>query len=273
MHYKSKKLLRTINRMLPKFMFWTGTGITAAGVVLACSDTASASRDGVLEKGKDIFNKELSPEERAQALLSVGKYYIRSALTMVTGTGLILMSHVKLKHENAKLVASIAASAMTLSEFRKRVSEEYGNGDDAAIMAGKTEVFDYNNDHEVIVPEDSVFNDFTIPLSKYHSTKWDVADIYNQALIERVEEIVNKELELYGTVIMNDARELFGVKRTESGEIWGWFDSPNLPLNRIILTTAKAVFYGKDIHGNSERTKGYLIVLKPDGDVFDKRFN
>ena len=171
----------------------------------------------------DADRKKWRNNIRLRTGLKMVKLYGLPVLGMCLSIACIIGAHVILRKRNAVLTAALASTTKAFDEYRKRVSNKFGeeierqihynmepNGEPITVVdmdengkTKKTKVQPYAINMENIVPEDNV-----IYFVKGYSDLWKDSDVYNENVIEGVIAGIREEYDRKRVpVFVNDIRK------------------------------------------------------------------
>lgn len=224
----------------PTLLFGAGLVLGVATVVSSCK--ATLKLEGVLEEaGKNLEtartleHSEYSENDRqkdvaliyVQTAAKVTKLYSPAIVFGVASVAALTGSHRILNSRNAALSAAYAAVDKAFSEYRQRVTEEYGETKDRELR--------YGTDAKTVTVEDK--NGPKKKLSKVagdgkrsmyarifdeHNQNWNPQPEYNVAFLRLQQNYANDRLRARGHLFLNEVYDLLGMDHTPAGSQVGW---------------------------------------------------
>lgn len=202
MHGKARVFLSRASPMILSTIAACGVITTA---VVAAKDTPKAIK--LLEKAQKEKEDDLTKTEKMRIILPA--YF--PTIMIVGGTiGCIFGAHALNKKQQASIMSAYALLDNSFREYRKKVAERYGDGEDLSIRSEivkeKRESLVRNNSSEVMFFEE-YSNRF------FWRTMEEVID---------AEYHFNRNLALRGYAELNELYEFLGLEPTEYGSTMGW---------------------------------------------------
>lgn len=244
------KIVRTINRSAmvvkkhsPEILLGLGlTGVVVATVMAAKATLkAPAILDGAKDNLEIIKEKELTPEEKQQAIgltyiytgLDFAKLYAPAVGIGVLSMASILSSHGIMKRREVGLIAGYNLLAEGFAAYRKRVVDELGSDTDRNYRLGiyESSTSEKVTDEagvvtkrktKVMTVKDKTTSGFAKFFDEY-STQWDKHSAENNLYFLRLQQNhANDMLRARGHVFLNEVYDMLGLPRTKEGSIYGW---------------------------------------------------
>lgn len=254
------KVAKKVSKRSPEICVALGVIGMGATVVMACKATLKA--DEVLDKlaadkAKIEDTKKQVEESKSgiaydekdakrdlaiaykDAAIGFAKLYWRPALTGAISLGLILASLGIMKKRNATLIAAATAIDERFKEYRKRVTERFGEDVEREIRTGvkkgkqMVQVVDPETgevsevEEETTTIEDAILTRpeeyATVIFSSDTSAAFQKGDmIYNESFIDGVVAYWNRILNYRGYVLMSEVLNQLGVPLRNEHLISGW---------------------------------------------------
>jgi hypothetical protein len=248
---KAGRQVLKLQKHSPQILFVAGVIGVGATVVLACRATLKVHE--VLDehhevKGKMVValedntwdidaNRKMYTEEdyrKDHMLLMVKtagqfiKLYGPSIILGVASIAALTGAHVVLNRRNVAVTAAYAALEKGFRDYRKRVVDKYGDGEDQEFRYGLV-------DHEIV--EETKQGPKVVATKKFpdgitrsiyarcfdeNSSSWQRAPGYNQVFIRAQQAYANDLLQARGHVFLNDVYDMLGLSRTKEGAVVGW---------------------------------------------------
>lgn len=187
--------------------------------------------DGVLEVPEGFDERKEIVSVYAHSSLSYAKLFGPYVLTSFVSLALIIKSHNILKDRNVALVTAYTLLDKGFQEYRKRVSDRFGNEVEEEIRYNikRQEIVttdEDGNETTTIVedrtnPEDMNFARFFAEGNIGHTKNAD----YNRQNLSASEQYWNQMLIVNGHVFLNEVYRSLGIEEVEEGQMWGWKSS------------------------------------------------
>lgn len=246
------------------------TGIIAGGAALVAACKATTKLEAVLNEtksnvekvhecaaagqiqiaeGNEICTVEYTEEDSKKDLtifytkgcLNVAKLYAPAAALGAISLTCILASHGIIHKRNTALAAAYTAVDSSFKEYRKRVTERFGEELDRElkynIKAKEVEETVVQEDGtETVIKKTVNVADGINGTSEYARffdewcTGWTKDAEANLVFLRSVEKWANQRLQSVGHLFLNELYDALGIPRTKAGQIVGWvynIDHPN----------------------------------------------
>lgn len=235
---KATRQLITMQKHSPVLLFGAGVvGITTT-VVLACRATLKVEEvlDHHREMAKNVKTHEhvdYTDDDRTkdmavlyiQTSTRLTKLYAPAVLIGVVSIGCLTGSHIVLTKRNAGLTAAYAALEKGFDEYRKRVTEEFGEDKDREYRHGGVKVEETTGKGERVMTTKVGPNGSYSPyaaLFDENSTSWNNDPTYNLVFLRAVQQMLTDRLRAKGHLFLNEAYDDLGLERTSAGAVVGW---------------------------------------------------
>lgn len=190
----------------------SSTILTCVGAVGVIATAVSAAKETpkalkLLEKAREEKGEELNNLDKVKA---ASPAYIPSAIIGVSTIACIFGANILNKRNQASLISAYALLDKAYKEYKKKVSEVYGEEADAKIKEAIAK--DNYEDTDISEDEEDLFFDFN-SMQYFNST---------DDKIKFAEEQANKVLKSKGYISLNEVCDLFGINRVGSGYDVGW---------------------------------------------------
>lgn len=239
----------SLGKHSPTILVAVGVVGVIASAVGACA--ATRKLDDVMELHKQRMaaanDEELVPDEkerkelRLQARALTGwdmiKLYALPTLGMVASIACIVGAQIILRKRNAILTASLASATKAFEEYRKRVSNRFGDeverqirfnmqpdGEPVTVIdmdengkTHKSKLQNYAIDPSTMPEEDGI-----IYFTRNYSPLWKDDDVINEHTIEQIIHYITDAYDKNGHVFINDIRSDFAVDGTIGGQALGY---------------------------------------------------
>lgn len=243
----------------PEMLLGLGIAGFVTTVVLACRATKKAApieegfRDSIDELRSQEFSQGvavpgLASREERRAIAKVElqiyahygmkyvKLYAPAAVVGLVSVASVLASHGIMCKRNAALAATVATLEQTISEYRQRLVDKFGEEAEKDIRYNRkseeVEVTEKGEDGtERVVKkkldylQPSQFAVLFDELNPYYEKGPD----YNCTFLRAREAQLNDMLRSRGYVFLNEAYDMIGAPRTKAGQIMGWKYDPSNP--------------------------------------------
>jgi len=266
----------------PTLLFAAGVvGITGT-VVLACRatlrlDEVLEETNATLENVKKVQHANYSEQDRKQDLaivyarsaVGIAKLYGPAFILGVTSIACLTGSHKILTRRNAALTGAYAALEKGFNEYRKRVSDEFGEEKEKELRYAaetQTVVIDDVNGPKKVKEKIPGRAGASIYAQLYEegNPNWQPTPEYNRIFLEAQQQYANQRLRAKGFLMLNDVYDSLGIQRTSAGQIVGWvWNHGDNYVDFGLNDWPSAVDY---VNG---REHAILLDFNVDGKVFD----
>lgn len=280
----------TLQKHSPTILTATGVaGVIVAGVM---SSRATLKLSPILEQKREdleVLRATVDDDQieysQNEARTDLVKIYARTGLKIVKLYGpsitlgalsiaSILAGHGILRRRNIALTAAYKAVEGAYSEYRKRVSEEIGEGQEADIFHN-VETIEVENEkgkkEKIRVSKGVGGSPYAITFDQ-SSTRWQPSSDYNLTFLMTQESIFNEQLHAKGHVFLNEVYDALGIPRTAAGQQVGWsLASEDKGSDKFIdfhIVRDRSV-YGKDYVDNAFDDV-YHLDFNVDGVILDR---
>lgn len=188
------------------------TSIGVVGVVSTAVMAAKATPKVLrhIEEAKKEKGEELTKWEKVK---TAAPSYVPAAITGLATVSCIVGANMLNKKQQAALTSAYALMSQTHKEYKKKVSDLYGEEADAEI---KTEMAkDKYEEADTPEEEDDGKQLFYDAFSKRYFRAM------NETVL-RAEYEINKQVSEQGGASLNDYYDLIGIDRTDYGDYIGW---------------------------------------------------
>lgn len=224
----------------PTILFGAGIALGVATVVSSCKATLKLEAlldetKSNLEVAQTLDHADYSEKDRQR---DVAVIYVQTAarVTKLYGPALILGtlsvaaltgSHRILNSRNAALTAAYTAIDKAFSEYRQRVTDEFGETKDRELRYGsdlKTVVIEDKNGPKKkslkVAGEGS--RSMYARIFDEHNQNWSPQPEYNIAFLRLQQNYANDRLRARGHLFLNEVYDLLGMDHTPAGSQVGW---------------------------------------------------
>jgi hypothetical protein len=279
----------------PEILLAVGVIGTVGATVIACRATLKVDEvinnhhDKItkIKQGKeelpaekyseDDYNKDLTVAY-VQTAVDFIKLYAPAVITGVVGVTCIVSGHKILHGRYVGVVAAYNVLDQGFREYRKRVSDEFGEEKEEMIRHNlrKEQMIDMEenengkpvkNKYDALVANDP--NEYSMYSRIFDEScpQWIKDPIHNLAFVRGVQEMANKLLKAKGYVFLNDVYKMLGFDCTEPGQVVGWsLEEGDGFVDFGIYDARNARFVNGD-----ERSA--ILDFNVDGVVYDKVFH
>lgn len=229
----------------PRFLFAAGVVGVSCSTVLACRATLKLS--DVLEEAKNdlLIANSLKDEDGeqyvdrkkdvariyAQSVLKVGTLYAPAVIIGGASIVALTKSHSILTHRNAGLMAAYAALDRGFGEYRGRVIEKYGEGQDREFRYASEEVDIVDEKGKKKVVTQVALGDGRSIYARFFdasSPSWNTETTYNFEFLRATQNHANDLLRMRGHLFLNEVYDILGLERSQAGAVVGWvWGNPN----------------------------------------------
>lgn len=205
------KLLRNSQVFLKRNASTILTCVGGVGVVATAVMSAKATPKALLllDEAKKEKGEELTKFEKVK---TASPAYIPAALVGVSTIACVFGANALNKRQQAALMSAYALLDNSYKEYKKKVTELYGENADKEVRAEIAkdkyvdEEFDFHDDGKQLY-----YDDYS---GRYFEAK-------PEDLL-RAENIVNRELAATAGVFLNEFYDAVGLERTDYGDYMGW---------------------------------------------------
>lgn len=286
-----------IKKHSPEILTGAGIVLGAATVVTAC--TATLKVDDILDehqsqvekinmvKEDPEFANEYTEEDAVrdkaivyiQTGVKVAKCYLPSITLGVLSVMCILSAHNIMSKRNVALMAAYKACEESLSNYREKVRERYGEDADTDIFYGlenkKIDTVEVDEEtgkkkkskKNVKVPAGQVVSQYARFFDELNDN-WSKDPEQNRFFLQCAQNMMNDRLQAKGHVFLNEVYDILGLERSSAGQIVGWIRDSDEGDNYIDFN----IFDGND-EVKREFVNGYnpsiLLDFNVDGVIYD----
>ena len=199
---------RSLKKNSPELLLAIGiTGVVSTAIL---AGRGAWQARGILESDAP----DMPLKEKARATWRV---YIPAGASGVITIAALLGSHRASGNRAAAYATAFAVSEQTLSEYRKQITEKYGeNADRKAKEGADAARAESMPPTTLIVPEEG-----RVLICDLHSRRYFLADI---EMVRRAENTINKRILAQGEQSLNDFYYEVGLEQTAPGDHLGWKD-------------------------------------------------
>jgi hypothetical protein len=224
-------------RHSPAVLFGVGIVGFGATVVLAARATLkldekvdeSRKKIEVLEADETLSKKakkrELATIRGTMAVDTI-KLYGPAVVVGLASVTALTGSHVQLVKRNMGLAAAYATLEQGLSEYRRRVAEEFGEDKEREIRYGVTTkeiVEEVDGESKVVtVKRHSGKPGMYSRMFDEYNKHWKREPDYNHMFLSSTQSWANNQLNAYGFLFLNDVYKMLGYEPTRAGQMMGW---------------------------------------------------
>lgn len=235
----SKQVL-SAKRNSPTILFVGGVTAGIASTVFACRATLRVEEVMNEHKKHSIDIKTVQhvnyteQDQRhditllyVQTAMKFAKLYGPSIVLGVASVTMLTKSHSILTKRNAGLAAAYTALSEGFSDYRKRVVDELGEDKDREFRFGSKEITEITEDKNGPKKRkrqtvDNGGGSIYSKLFGNDNVNWDPHPEYNILFLRQVQNSLNDQLAAKGYLLLNDAYEQLGFKKTTAGSQVGW---------------------------------------------------
>jgi len=160
-----------------------------------------------------------------RAVLDLSKLYGPAVTLGLTSITCIVGAHGIMRKRNVALVAAYKAVEQSFAEYRKRVTEDYGQEKDLEYRVGvrKEEEVDEKSGKKVskkVIDPNGIsvyarfFDEFNV--------NWEKEAEYNLFFLRSQQNYANDLLKARGHIFLNEVYDMVGIERSGSGAVVGW---------------------------------------------------
>lgn len=222
----------------PTLLF--GAGVVGVVTTVVLASRATLKLESVLEEteknlniARNLEHEDYSEQDRkkdvalvyTKATLQIAKMYAPAVVVGVVSIAALTGSHVILNRRNVSLTAAYAALERGFNEYRKRVSDEYGDEKERELRYGSLtrEIVEETDEGPVVknipVGTKSIYARL---FDRYTSNSWQDGPGYNQMFIQCQQNYANDLLNARGHVFLNEVYDMLGIERSKEGQVVGW---------------------------------------------------
>lgn len=289
--------INSIKKNSPDILIYTGVVGVVAGTVMACVATTKLNKvlDDHSEEVKIVHSKyeNDTDDNSSEKKKELTKVYVKTGWELVKLYGPafavealsisgILSSNAIMKRRNTYLMAAYATLDSSFKEYRKRVSDRFGEEVESELR-NKTHkekveevIVDENGKKKKVKKEIDVLDDNAMPsdYARYFvcgEAKGAIDNLeFNKMYLKAQQSIANEQLGRNGYVLLNDVYDLLGIERSKAGYIVGWvLDYSADNSDNYIDFRAKEV-YRKKTDGSGEMEKVIILDFNVDGPILDR---
>jgi hypothetical protein len=235
-------------RNSPHIFFALGVAGVVGSTYLACkatlqlSDTldevqADIEKVRSTKRDADETQSDLYPDDNYQRDLvlvhvkggaKVAKLYAPSIVVGAAAIGSLTGSHVQLARRNSALAAAAAAITKALNDYRERVRDHLGEAKERDLYLGaKVESVkdpETGKSKQIV----SIDADKSTSFGKWFdaaSPYWEKDSELNRIRVQCNQSYANQLLQARGYLFLNEVYEMFGIERTQIGNVVGWLST------------------------------------------------
>lgn len=307
----ANKAITKVKKHSPEILMAVGVCGIVTSTVMACKATTKVGNiiedhkdkvdkvhhaverinDGEVVKCEDgtEYTKEDATKDTAiiytQTAIKLIKLYGPSVIIGTASIGAMISSNNILRKRNAAIVAAYTAIDKSFKDYRKRVTDKFGEEIDREMLYGitkeKTEekTVDENgkkktikNEIDVIDPENlhSAYARIFDELSPCYEKSAE----YNCSFLVAQQNYWNNILQARGHVFLNEVYDSLGLRRSEAGQMVGWIWDPENKYGEDRDNYIDFGIHNVNRKGCSEFVNGYeraiLLDFNVDGYILDK---
>lgn len=247
-----------VRKHSPEILAGVGVVGVVGSLVMACKattklndilDESKEQLDKIKEVVSDPAYKDKYDEHDAksdttityvQTGMKVAKLYAPSVILCAGSLGCLLASNNILRKRNAALTAAYATIDKSFKEYRKRVSERFGEEVEKEIrynIKAKeiTTVDEDGNEVKETVKEIEVDPNSPESYSDYarffdeSCSAWQNDAEFNLTFLKAQQQYANDLLRARGRLFLNEVYRMLGIDETKAGQIVGWIYNPDNP--------------------------------------------
>ena len=260
-----EKLMKTYKKVelkaikhSPEILAGVGVVGVVGSLVMACKATTKLS--DILEDSKEQLDKikevaaDPAYEEKysqddakkdttityVQTAMKVTKLYAPSVILCASSLGCLLASNNILKKRNAALSAAYMTIDKSFKEYRKRVSDRFGEEIEKEIRYNikAEEVITSVDENGNAVTETIKVMDGTDDPNSYSDyarffdescAAWQNDAEYNLTFLKAQQQYANDLLKARGRLFLNEVYRMLGIDETKAGQVVGWVYNPDNP--------------------------------------------
>lgn len=280
-----------VKKNAPQIMIFFGVAGMIYSAVKACKATVDLvditnEKDEIEKKiEKEITNEEELAKKirdtKIRYYLDVAKLYTPSVIICMVSVSSIFWGNRIFIKRNAALSTILAATNTGFKEYRRRITDKYGEEADKYGKFGfdqmevKEQIIDEETGKKKTVKSKLDVTDDTLALySQYaryfdeSSPYWEKTAEYNQMFLRIKQNYFNEMLKAKKFIFLNDVYEALGIPRTQAGQFVGWVYDENNPIGDNYID-----FGIYDVRRSSSRdfVNGYenaiLLDFNVDGEI------
>lgn len=247
-----------VRKHSPEILAGVGVVGVVGSFVMACKattklndilDESKEQLDKIKEVVSDPSYKDKYDEHDAksdttityvQTGMKVAKLYAPSVILCASSLGCLLASNNILRKRNAALTAAYATIDKSFKEYRKRVSERFGEEVEKEIrynIKAKeiTTVDEDGNEVKETIKEVEVDPNSPESYSDYarffdeSCSAWQNDAEFNLTFLKAQQQYANDLLRARGRLFLNEVYRMLGIDETKAGQIVGWIYNPDNP--------------------------------------------
>lgn len=305
----AKVVTRSVKRGLFRVKKHSPEILTAVGIACGIGATVSACKATL--KAKDILEQakqDIDAIHRAQAdpdlaedcgyesenmQRDLTRVYVRTgtelakvyAPAMILGAGSIfgtIGSSIIMHNRVNTAVAACAAIDAAFSQYRDRVAEAIGAGEELEIYHDVKAIDPEKNSDLVLRPAECDADRSNVTVDGYsiyarcfdeYNPNWRDNAEYNLSTLRNIQMYLNKKLERDGYLFLNDAYRELGFEPTQAGQLVGWIYDPDREdtgdncVSFGLYDPKRGAVLGDFING---REKSVFLDFNVDGVIIDR---
>lgn len=204
-------------------------GVIAAKNTLKLEETLDNSRER-LDLAKN-FAEDDSPEYHAQIrkayvknIYDLAKLYAVPVTLTAASIVSILVGHKILHERNLALIAAYKGLEQAFSEYRKRVTDEYGADVDEKFRYGIRDITEVDETTGKKVKSQTVDSSVSDYLMEFgpDNDNWTGNHDHNMFYVTRGQQWFNDKLQTQGHVFLQDVTRYLGLPDSRVGAVTGW---------------------------------------------------
>lgn len=248
-----------VRKHSPEILAGVGVVGVVGSFVMACKATTKLS--DILDESKEQLDKikevvaDPAYEDKydehdaksdttityVQTGMKIAKLYAPSVILCASSLGCLLASNNILRKRNAALTAAYATIDKSFKEYRRRVSERFGDEVEKEIrynIKAKeiTTVDEDGNEVKETIKEIEVDPNSPESYSDYarffdeSCAAWQNDAEYNLTFLKAQQQYANDLLKARGRLFLNEVYRMLGIDETKAGQIVGWVYNPDNPI-------------------------------------------
>jgi hypothetical protein len=212
------------------------------------------------------YNKDLV-YVYAKGSYSIAKLYGPAIVVGAVSIGALTGSHVTLMRRNAGLTAAFTLASAAYNDYRERVKIEVGPERELDIY--------HNATNEIVELPDGtkqIVKVVDVPNYSVHAKVFDAGSQYweknaelNKLFVHCQQTYANNVLQAKGHFFLNEAYDMFGLERSEAGQVLGWMLN-NGGDNYIDF----GLFEAHNKHFINGEERSIILDFNVDGVIYDK---
>lgn len=239
---KAARQILTVQKHSPVLLFGAGV-IGVVGTVVLASKATLKLEDVLVDHQKTVqdintvVHEDYSEEDRTKdkvvlytkTVMEIGKLYAPAVVIGVVSITCLTGSHIILTKRNAGLTAAYAALDKGFREYRRRVTEEYGDEKDREFRYGAIdkEIVEETEQGPVVttikkIDPDSKHSGYARLFDEHTSMSWNANPDYNLMFLRCQQNWANDRLRAKGHVFLNEVYDALGLDRSPEGQVVGW---------------------------------------------------